>query len=168
MLQAIWLMLQTIWQCFRLSSNASDNLGILPAIWQCSQLSNNVASLKIYNNVFSERNCQMDGFQSRASDTDACYLAMLQAIGNLAGHLPMLQTIWQCSQLSDSAPSCLTMLPAVSKCSLIILPAVIVIVKMLPPVIRARHQQHYNGLREELKKNIWVDLDHLGRRCFSD
>ena len=38
--------------------------------------------------------------------------------------MAMPQTIWQCSQLSDSAPSCLTMLPAVSKCFLIILPAV--------------------------------------------
>ena len=132
MLQAIWLMLQTIWQCFRLSSNASDNLGILPAIWQCSQLSNNVASLKIYNNVFSERNCQMDGFQSRLSDSDAGYLAMLQAIckscrpfGNATDYLVMLQAIWQCSQLSNCPPSCLTMLPAISKCChLIILAAV--------------------------------------------
>ena len=58
----------------------------------------------------------MGGFQLRASDNDAGYLAMLQTIGNLAGDMAMPQTIWQCSQLSDSAPRCLTMLPAVSKC----------------------------------------------------
>ena len=162
MLQAIWLMLQTIWQCFRLSSNASDNLGILPAIWQCSQLSNNVASLKLYNNVFSERNCQMDGFQSRASDTDACYLAMLQAIGNLAGHLPMLQTIWQCSQLSNNAASCIKMFSDNStSCHCHCQNATTCHKGQTPTTL-----QWVEGRIK--KKNIWVDLVHLGRRGLSD